>query len=93
MMDLNEAPASSTMEELNAPALQQGDTVTAGSKKLSEEDERAQLFSVSKKKSAPPTQTKTTSEDTVAPVQSEEVTPQDVSTPADNDDDEILDIN
>ena len=92
MMDLNEAPASSTMEELNAPTLQQGDTVTAGSKKLSEEDERAQLFSVSKKKSAPPTQTKT-SEDTVAPVQSEEVTPQDVSTPADNDDDEILDIN
>ena len=90
MMDLNEAPVSSTMEKLAASTLQQGDSVTAGNTKLSEDEKRAQLFSVSKKKPAPPTDTKTTSEDTVAPVQSE-VAPRDVSTPADDDDEEILD--
>ena len=116
MMDLNFTPKSSTVKDIDNPPPPsssssstqqrsehpgQDDDVTAGNKKFSEEDERAQLFTVTKRKT-PPTQTKATTgsvdvsvqpEVTLEPHDTASGDPHDTASDDGDDNQEIIDIN
>ena len=87
-------PPSSSIQEQSQPP-EQDDDITVGNKKLSEEDERAQLFSVTKRTTTERaglfkvTPTATASGVSVQP----EVTPETEELDEDDDNQEIIDIN